>query len=92
MLAAGTAAASAVPWYAILVLPVLLAAGMTLCDTADGASMARAYAWSFLDPTRKILYNLTVTVLSVVVALVVVAIVLAGLLRDELRVGTGPAR
>ena len=87
VLAAGTAAWT-VPWYAILVLPVLFAAGMTLCDTADGTFMARAYGWSFTDPMRKLAYNLTVTALSVVVALVVGTIVLAGLLRDQLDAST----
>ena len=43
VLAAGSAAFS-LPWYAILVLPVLFAAGMSLFDTADGVFMSRAYA------------------------------------------------
>lgn len=76
------------PWYAILALPVLFAAGMALCDTADGTFMARAYGWSFTDPMRKLAYNLTVTALSAVVALVVGTIVLAGLLRDQLDAST----
>ena len=68
VLAAGTAAFT-LPWYAILVLPVLFAAGMSLFDALDGIFMARAYGWAFLQPIRKVFYNLTVTVLSVVVAL-----------------------
>nr|WP_226382437.1 HoxN/HupN/NixA family nickel/cobalt transporter [Pseudonocardia oceani] len=89
VLAAGTATFT-LPWYAILVLPVLFAAGMSLFDTADGVFMARAYGWAFLKPVRKVFYNLTVTVLSVVVALVVGLIVLAGLLVEKLGVDTGP--
>lgn len=88
VLAIGTAAA--LPWYAILVLPVLFAAGMSLFDTADGVFMARAYGWAFLKPIRKIFYNLTVTVLSVVVALVVGVIVLTGLLVEKLGIESGP--
>src|SRR3954469_14993709 len=62
VLAAGTAA-FVLPWYAILVLPVLFAAGMSLFDTADGVLMSRAYGWAFLKPVRKVFYNLAVTLL-----------------------------
>ena len=89
VLAAGTAAFT-LPWYAILVLPVLFAAGMSLFDALDGVFMSRAYGWAFLQPVRKVYYNLTVTVLSVFVALVIGVIVLAGLLADRLGVETGP--
>jgi high-affinity nickel-transport protein len=82
VLAAGTAAFT-LPWYAILVLPVLFAAGMSLFDALDGIFMSRAYGWAFLKPIRKVYYNLTVTVLSVVVALVIGVIVLAGLGIDS---------
>src|SRR6476469_1378838 len=61
VLAAGTAAFT-LPWYAILVLPVLFAAGMSLFDALDGIFMSRAYGWAFLQPIRKVYYKLTVTV------------------------------
>jgi high-affinity nickel-transport protein len=89
VLAAGTAAFT-LPWYAVLVLPVLFAAGMSLFDAADGIFMARAYGWAFLKPIRKVYYNLTVTVLSVFVALVIGVIVLIGLLVDRLGIESGP--
>ena len=89
VLAAGTAAFT-LPCYAILVLPVLFAAGMSLFDAVDGVLMSRAYGWAFLQPIRKVYYNLTVTVLSVVVALVIGVIVLAGLVADRLGVQSGP--
>jgi high-affinity nickel-transport protein len=89
VLAAGTAAFT-LPWYAILVLPVLFAAGMSLFDAVDGVLMSRAYGWAFLQPIRKVYYNLTVTVLSVVIALVIGVIVLAGLVADRLGVESGP--
>jgi high-affinity nickel-transport protein len=89
VLAAGTAA-FALPWYAILVLPVLFAAGMSLFDTADGVLMSRAYGWAFLKPVRKVFYNLTVTMLSVVVALVIGVLVLTGLLVERLDLHSGP--
>lgn len=89
VLAAGSAA-FVLPWYAILVLPVLFAAGMSLFDTADGVLMSRAYGWAFLKPIRKVFYNLTVTVLSVTVALVIGVLVLTGLLVDRLDLHAGP--
>lgn len=89
VLAAGSAAL-VLPWYVILVLPVLFAAGMSLFDTLDGILMTKAYRWAFLQPVRKIFYNLTVTLLSVTVALVLGSIVLTGLLADRLAIETGP--
>jgi len=65
------AAAQHLPIYAVLSLPLIFAAGMSLMDTADGAFMARAYEWAFSNPIRKVFYNLTVTGLSVFVALFV---------------------
>jgi high-affinity nickel-transport protein len=89
VLAAGSAA-FVLPWYAILVLPVLFTAGMSLFDTADGVLMSRAYGWALLKPVRKVFYNLTITVLSVVVALVIGVMVLVGLLVDRLSIEGGP--
>jgi len=89
VLAAGSAA-FVLPWYAILVLPVLFAAGMSLFDTADGVLMARAYGWAFLQPVRKVFYNLAVTLLSVAVALVIGVLVLTGLIVERLGIDTGP--
>ncbi|WP_326951320.1 HoxN/HupN/NixA family nickel/cobalt transporter [Amycolatopsis sp. NBC_01307] len=88
VLAAGAAAFS-LPWYAILVLPVLFAAGMTLFDAIDGCFMNFAYAWAFARPVRKIFYNLVITALSVAVALIVGTIELLSLLVDKLGI-TGP--
>jgi high-affinity nickel-transport protein len=66
-LAAGVATHH-VPLLAILALPTLFAAGMSLLDTADGVVMSRAYGWAFSNPVRKLYYNITVTSLSVAVA------------------------
>ena len=82
---AGGVATSTLPWYAVLVLPVLFAAGMSLFDTADGIFMARAYKWAFISPVRKVYYNLIITTLSVVVALVIGGIVLLQLLAEQLQ-------
>jgi high-affinity nickel-transport protein len=63
------AAGKHLPPGAVLALPLLFAAGMSLLDTADGAFMTHAYGWAFANPVRKLYYNITVTALSVTVAL-----------------------
>ncbi len=63
------AAGRHMPFAAVLSLPLLFAAGMSLLDTADGAFMSHAYSWAFSSPVRKVYYNITVTALSVTVAL-----------------------
>jgi nickel/cobalt transporter (NiCoT) family protein len=87
-LAAG-AAISGLPFYAILCLPVLFAAGMSLIDTLDGAFMSCAYGWAFSDPLRKVYYNIAVTGLSVAVALGVGTLELASVLTHELGLSQG---
>jgi high-affinity nickel-transport protein len=81
---AGSGAAAGLPWYAVLVLPLLFTAGMCLFDTLDGAFMTVAYRWAFASPVRKIYYNLTITGLSVAVALLIGTVELVGLLHDRL--------
>ncbi|KZB83431.1 HoxN/HupN/NixA family nickel/cobalt transporter [Amycolatopsis regifaucium] len=87
---AGGAAAFSLPWYAILVLPILFAAGMTLFDTADGCFMNYAYGWAFAKPVRKIYYNLTVTALSVAVALLIGTIEIISIIAERFGITTGP--
>jgi high-affinity nickel-transport protein len=73
----------------VMVLPVLFAAGMTLVDSADGMIMAGAYNWAFINPIRKLYYNLTITFVSVVVGVVVGGIELIGLVKDKLNLDGG---
>jgi nickel/cobalt transporter (NiCoT) family protein len=87
---AGGAAAFTLPWYAILTLPVLFAAGMSLLDAIDGCFMNFAYGWAFAEPVRKVYYNITITALSVAVAMIIGVIELAGLLADKLGFTHGP--
>ncbi len=87
---AGGAAAFALPWYAILVLPVLFAAGMSLLDAADGAFMNKAYGWAFAKPVRKVYYNMTITALSVVVALVIGGQEVVSVVADRVGITSGP--
>ena len=86
---AGGAAAFSLPWYAILTLPVLFAAGMSLLDSIDGCLMNFAYGWAFSRPVRKVFYNITVTALSVAVALLIGTIELVGILVDKLGITDG---
>jgi high-affinity nickel-transport protein len=80
----GTGAATGLPWYAIVSLPLLFTAGMTLFDTADSTFMSVAYRWAFANPARKVYYNLTITALSITVALGIGTIELVGILHDQL--------
>ena len=80
---AGTAVVGGLPFYAILSLPILFAAGMSLFDTIDGCFMNFAYDWAFSKPVRKVYYNLTITGLSVFVAVFVGATELLGLLAQD---------
>ena len=86
---AGAGAASGLPFYAILCLPILFAAGMSLFDTLDGAFMNFAYGWALSKPVRKIFYNLAITGLSVAVALLIGAIELLAVLAEKLSLTGG---
>lgn len=89
VLAAG-AATFQLPWYSLLVLPILFAAGMSLLDSADGIFMGLAYGWASLRPVRKVYYNMTITGLSVLVALLIGGIEIVGLLGDKAGISSGP--
>jgi high-affinity nickel-transport protein len=86
---AGGAAAFSLPWYAILTLPVLFAAGMSLLDTVDGCFMNFAYGWAFSKPVRKVYYNITITALSVAVALVIGGIEIISILTEKFGIESG---
>ena len=86
---AGAAAAGGLPLYAILCLPIIFAAGMTLLDTIDGAFMNFAYGWAFSKPVRKVFYNITITALSVAVALLIGVVELLAVLAEKLSLSGG---
>jgi high-affinity nickel-transport protein len=81
---AGTSVAAGLPWYAIMCLPILFAAGMSLLDTIDGSFMNFAYGWAFSKPVRKVYYNITITGLSVAVALLIGTAELLAILSEKL--------
>lgn len=86
---AGTAVVGGLPFYAVMSLPILFAAGMCLLDTIDGCFMNFAYDWAFAKPIRKIYYNLTITGLSVFVALFIGTIEIVGLVAQETNLSGG---
>src|SRR5690349_12032205 len=85
LILAGASVAAGLPWYAIMCLPVLFAAGMSLLDTIDGSFMNFAYGWAFSKPVRKVYYNITITGLSVAVALLIGTAELLAILAEKLK-------
>jgi nickel/cobalt transporter (NiCoT) family protein len=77
------------PVWSILVFPALFTAGMSLVDTTDGVLMVNAYGWAFIKPIRKLYYNLTITLVSIVVALLIGSIEALGLIGDKLGLAGG---
>ncbi len=74
-----------VPWYAIICLPILFTAGMTLMDTTDGLFMNLAYGWAFFNPVRKVYYNLAITGLSVAICFFIGGIEVLSLVPREVK-------
>jgi high-affinity nickel-transport protein len=85
----GVGLSSAVPLWTIIILPLTFTCGMVLVDASDGVLMRVAYGWAFLNPLRKIYYNLTVTLISILVAMVIGTLELLSVLATELRL-SGP--
>jgi high-affinity nickel-transport protein len=77
-------ASRGLPLIGIVVFPVLFAAGMSLIDTTDGVMMLGVYEWAFVKPMRKLYYNMTVTLMSVLVAILIGGIEVLGLVKDRL--------
>ncbi len=86
---AGTSVAAGLPFWAILSLPILFAAGMSLLDTIDGSFMNFAYGWAFSKPVRKVYYNIAITGLSVFVAFYIGTLELLQVLQSQLKLRGG---
>ena len=84
-----TQAAQGMSFWTILVFPALFTAGMSLMDTTDSVLMTGAYGWAFVNPIRKLWYNLTITAASVVVAVFIGGIEALGLIGDKLGLDGG---
>ncbi|MEJ0069400.1 MAG: HoxN/HupN/NixA family nickel/cobalt transporter [Pseudomonadota bacterium] len=80
----GTEASRGLSVWSIMVFPALFTAGMSLVDTSDNIMMLGAYGWAFVKPIRKLYYNLTITLVSVLIALVIGSIEALGLIGEKL--------
>jgi nickel/cobalt transporter (NiCoT) family protein len=86
---AGSAVVGGLPFYAVLSLPILFAAGMSLFDSADSCFMNFAYDWAFARPIRKVYYNLTITGLSVLIAFFIGTVEVLGLVAQQAHLNGG---
>jgi high-affinity nickel-transport protein len=84
-----TQASHGVSLWSIMVFPALFAAGMSLIDTTDGILMLGAYDWAYVKPIRKLFYNMTITLVSVVIAVLVGGIEALGLIKQQMQL-SGP--
>ncbi|MGH2638088.1 MAG: HoxN/HupN/NixA family nickel/cobalt transporter, partial [Rhabdochlamydiaceae bacterium] len=80
----GVGISSPIPIWAVLILPLMFTCGMVLVDTCDSVAMGLAYGWAFLNPIRKIYYNLVITIISVLVATLIGTIELLQVVSSEL--------
>ena len=81
-----TEATKGLPIWSILVFPTLFTAGMALVDSTDSILMLGAYGWAFVKPIRKLYYNLTITLVSILVALLIGGIEVLGLIGDQFKI------
>jgi high-affinity nickel-transport protein len=79
-----TQAAKGMSFWTILIFPALFTAAMSLMDTSDSVLMTGAYGWAFINPMRKLWYNLTITAASVVVALFIGGVEALTVIGDKL--------
>jgi high-affinity nickel-transport protein len=82
-------AAQGASFWTILVFPALFTAGMSLMDTADSMLMTGAYGWAFVNPIRKLWYNLTITAASGIVAIFIGGLEALGLVAQKLGLDGG---
>lgn len=85
----GIGVSSSVPLWMVLILPYMFTCGMVLVDSTDGITMRLAYDWAFLQPIRKIYYNLTITIISIIVAFIIGGVEVLQVLSGELNL-SGP--
>lgn len=82
-------AAQQVPFYVVLLLPLLFTAGMSLADTTDGVMMLGAYGWAFVNPVRKLFYNISITLVSVIVAVLVGSLEVLSIIQGQFNLSGG---
>lgn len=57
---------------------------MSLIDTLDGMLMLFAYSWSYINPVRKLYYNIVITSISVSVAFLVALIEMFAIIGERM--------
>ncbi len=77
------------PFYLVLLLPLLFTAGMSIADTTDGVMMLGAYGWAFVKPVRKLFYNMSITFVSVIVAVLIGALEVLSIVQSQFNLTTG---
>jgi high-affinity nickel-transport protein len=85
----GIAGSHAIPVWSVLLLPLLFVAGMSLIDTSDGIAMLGAYGWAYVRPVRKLYYNMSITLISVVIALFIGGLECLQVIIGELNLSGG---
>jgi high-affinity nickel-transport protein len=81
-LSASAASHGGLPLLAVLMLPLLFAAGMSAFDTANSLLMTHAYSWAYRNPARRLYYNIAATGMTVFVAAFIASVYLMGLLAS----------
>jgi high-affinity nickel-transport protein len=89
LIAISIGVSGSVPFWYVIIMPLLFTAGMVTIDSSDGISMRCAYGWTFLKPIRKIYYNLTITIISVLVAFAIGGIELIQVIATEVGLTSG---
>jgi nickel/cobalt transporter (NiCoT) family protein len=85
-IAAIQAANGANVWL-ILLLPILFTCGMTLIDTTDGILMLGAYGWASITPSKKLYYNLVITLVSCFFAVFIALLEFFGIIQTVCNLG-----
>lgn len=72
-----------IQFWQIMLLPLVFTVGMALIDTLDGVLMLGAYGWAYINPVRKLYYNMNITLISVVIALFIGGIEALQIISDK---------
>jgi nickel/cobalt transporter (NiCoT) family protein len=82
-------AASGMPLWTVMLLPLAFTAGMSLVDSLDGVLMLGAYGWAYVKPVRKLYYNMNITLISVIAAIVIGGVEALQLIGQEFNLTSG---
>jgi high-affinity nickel-transport protein len=66
----------------ILLFPCLFTVGMLTIDATDGVLMLQVYGWAFVKPSRKLYYNMMLTLTSTLLAFFIAGIGAISLIQE----------